>query len=104
MVLSQLPTPELMKCSGDLAQNWITDYATAMKLIDKSDKAQVATLKTVMGTECKQVLKRLELTSDELASTTSFLDKLEIYFAPERNTLYKRDIFHDTEQTTEQNG
>ena len=104
MALSQLPIPEPMKCIGDLAQNWITDYATAMQLIDKSDKVQVATLETVMRTECKQVLKRLELTSDELASMTSFLDKLEIYFSPERNTLYERYIFHDAEQITEQNG
>ena len=86
MALSQLPPPEPMKCSGDLAQNWkifreaFMDYATATQ-----HRVQVATLKTVMGTECKQVLNRLELTEEELSKTSTILEKLELHFAPERN-------------------
>ena len=66
-----------------------TDYATAKEV-------QVATLKAVMGTE--QVLKRLNLTPEELAKTSTILDQLEKHFTPERNILYERYIFHNAEQ------
>lgn len=104
MVLFKLPPPDPMKCSGNLAHNWkifreaFTDYATATQLTDKSDKVQVATLKTVMGTECKQVLKRLELTLEELSKTATILEKLELHFSPERNILYEQYLFHSAEQ------
>jgi len=104
MVMYQLPPPEQMKCSGDSAHNWkifreaFTDYATATELAKKSDVIQVATLKAVMGTECKQVLKWLSLTPEELMKTSTILDHLEKHFAPERNILYKRYIFHNAEQ------
>ena len=77
MAMYQLPPPEQMKCSGDSAHNWkifqesFTDYATATELTKKSDAIEVATLKAVMGTECKQVLKRLNLTPEELAKTST---------------------------------
>ena len=109
MALFQLPPPDPMKCSGDLAQNWkifreaFTDYAMAMQLTDKSNKVQVATLKTVIGTECKQVLKRLELTQEELSTTLTILEKLELHFAPEWNILYERYLFHSAEQQPNKN-
>ena len=74
------------------------DYATVTQLTDKNNRVQVATLKTVMGTECKQVLNRLELTEEELSKTSTILEKLELYFAPERNILYERYLFHSAEQ------
>ena len=75
-----------------------TDYATATELDKKSDVVQVATLKAVMGTECKQVLKRLDLSSEVLAKTSTILDYLETHFAPERNILYERYLLHSAEQ------
>ena len=63
-----------MNCSGNLAENWrvfeedFTDYAIATKLTGKDDVIQVATLKMLLGKECKQVLHRLELTEDQLKS------------------------------------
>ena len=104
MAMYQLPPPEQMKCSGDSAHNWkifresFTDYATATELTKKSDEIQVATLKAVMGTECKQVLKRLSLTPEELAKPSTILNCLEKHFAPERNILYERYIFHNAAQ------
>ena len=104
MAMYQLPPPEQMKRSGDLAHNWkifrelFTDYATATELTKKSDEIQVATLKAVMGTECKQVLKRLNLTSEALEKTSTILENLERHFAPERNILYERYIFHSAKQ------
>lgn len=104
MAMYQLPPPEQMKCSGDSAHNWkifresFTDYATAAELTKKSNAIQVATLKAVMGTECKQVLKQLSLPPEELAKMSTILNHLEKHFTPERNILYERYIFHNAEQ------
>jgi len=51
-----------------------TDYATAMKLTKKSDEIQVVKLKAVMGTECKQVLKQLNLPFDTLENSSTILE------------------------------
>ena len=71
MATYQIPTPEKMNCRSDLPTNWkmfrkaYEDYLVAIGL-DKTDrKIQVATLKTLMGTECKKILKRLQLTEAE---------------------------------------
>ena len=56
----------------------------------KSVTIQVATLKAVMGMECKQVFKQLSLTPEELLKTLTILDRLEKPLAPERNILYKQ--------------
>ena len=53
MVTYQLPAPDPMQCTGDVATNWksfkeaYTDYATAIALNKKAKSIQVATLKTV---------------------------------------------------------
>jgi len=51
-----------------------------------------------MGTECKKVLKRLNLTQGELKKTSTILDHLEKHFTPERTILYERYVFHNAEQ------
>ena len=43
-------------------------------------------------------MKRLELTQEELSTTSTILEKLELHFAPERNILYERYLFHSAEQ------
>ena len=84
-----IPPPEPMKCSGDLAENWaifqeaFSDYATATELNKKDDEIQVATLKSVMGKDCKQVLKRLELSAEQLKKPNIILEKLQQHFSPE---------------------
>lgn len=50
-----------------------------------------------MGKEYKQIPNRLELTDEELKEMQPVLDKLEAYFAPSRNILYERYIFHNAE-------
>ena len=81
-------------------QEAFTDYATVTKLDKKSNEIQVATLKSVMGQDCKQVLKRLELTVEELKNPETILEKLQRHFSPERNILYERYMFHSAEQQT----
>ena len=104
MATYQIPAPEHMNCNGDVPTNWkifreaYENYLIATRL-DKKDKAiQVTTLKSLMGTECKKILKRLQLSADEMKEPEIILGKLEAHFVPERNILYERYIFHNTEQ------
>jgi len=95
-----------MVCAGDVVTNWrifkkaFTDYSTETELTKKDVEVQAATLKMVMGKECRQILSRLELTEAEKKDTAAILDKLQIYFAPTRNILYERYLFHTAEQQT----
>ena len=104
MATYYLPPPEPMVCTGDVAANWqvfkeaFTDYATATQLTEKEATIQAATLKTIMGKECRQILSRLELTEADQKDTAIILDKLQAYFAPTRNVLYERYLFHTAEQ------
>ena len=99
MALYPIPPPELVNCSGDVASNWkvfreaYKDYAVTPQLTEKAASVQVATLKSVMGTECKQVLKRLDQTEEELKTTDTILTKLEEHFVPERNIVYEQYLF-----------
>ena len=99
-----IPPPEPMKCSGNVTENWrifheaFMDYAIATELTAKDDTIQVATLKTMMGKECKQVLHRLDLAAGQLKKTDTILSSLQKHFSPERNVLYERYLFHSAEQ------
>ena len=59
MANCQLPPPDAMVCTGNVAANWkvfkeaYNDFATATELTAKDDEIQAATLKTVMGKECR---------------------------------------------------
>ena len=104
MATYQIPTPEQMHCSGDLPTNWkifrkaYEDYLVA-KVLDKKDKKiQVTTLKTLMRTKCKKILKHLQLTQAEMEDPQTILDALQDHFVPIRNILYERYIFHNKEQ------
>ena len=104
MATYQIPAPERMNCNGDISTNWKTfreaydDYLIAMGLDQKGKKIQIATLKSLMGTECKKILKRLQLSTEDMKDPKISLDKLEDHFLPERNILYERYLFHNMEQ------
>ena len=106
MATYQIPAPEQMNCSGDLPTNWkifreaYEDYLVATGLDKKDKNIQVATLKSLMGTECKKILKRLQLTDDDMKDPKIILDILQDHFVLIRNILYERYIFHNTEQQT----
>ena len=94
-----------MNCNGDTPTNWkifreaYQDYLIATGLDQKDKKIQVATLKILMGTEYKNILKRLQLSAEgSMKDPTIMLDKLQHHFVPVRNILYGRYIFHNTEQ------
>ena len=104
MATYQIPAPERMNCNGDISTNWKTfreayhDYLIATGLDQKDKKIQIATLKSLMGTEYKKILKRLQLSAEDMKDPKIILDKLQDHFVPERNILYERYIFHNTEQ------
>ncbi|CAB4009568.1 Hypothetical predicted protein, partial [Paramuricea clavata] len=104
MATYQIPAPEPMNCNGDVANNWKSfheayeDYLIATGLDQKDKKVQVATLKRLMGTECKKILKRLQLSEADMKDPAIILAKLQDHFVPVRNILYERYIFHNTEQ------
>ena len=93
-----------MLCTGNVATNLksfkeaYTDCATAIELQKKDKSTQAVMLKTVMGKECRQILVGLEMNEDESRDPTVLLDKLELYFEPSRNILYKCFLFHAVEQ------
>ena len=104
MANCQLPPPDMMVCTGNMAENWkvlkkaYADFAMATELTNKDDAIQAATLKTVMRKECKQILSHLELSNDDKKKLNKILEKLEEYFSPSRNVLYERYLFHSAQQ------
>ena len=101
----QIPPPKPMSFKGtDMETNWkvfedeFKDFVTATELNKKDDKIQVATLRSLMGPECRKRLKDLNLTEEQSKKTESILAKLSEEFTPKRNVLYDRHLFFDAHQ------
>ena len=83
MANCQLPPQDAMVCTGNTAANWrvfkeaYNDFATATKLTGKDESIQAATLKTVMGKECRQILSRLNISDTDKKKPDKILEKLE---------------------------
>uniref|UniRef100_A0AAV2KDB0 ribonuclease H n=1 Tax=Knipowitschia caucasica TaxID=637954 RepID=A0AAV2KDB0_KNICA len=102
---SSIPPPEEMKLTGDIASNWdnfrteFEDYSLASELADKDEKVQAATLRRVMGSECRHVYKHnLTLTAEQQEDVKAILDALENYFKPKRNVIFERYVFGNCRQ------
>ena len=104
MANCQLPPPGVMVCTRNMAENWkvfkeaYADFAMATELTNKDNVIQAATVKTIMGKECQQILSHLELSNDDKKKPNKILKKLEEYFTPSRNVLYERYLFHSAQQ------
>ena len=101
----QIPPPKPMSFKGTgIETNWkvfedeFKDFVTATELNQKDDKIQVATLRSLMGPECRKRLKDLSLTEEQSKKTESILTKLSEEFTPNRNVLYDRHLFFDAHQ------
>ena len=72
-----------MKCTGDTKKHWkifkdaYTDYAIATELEKKSAKVQAATLKTLMGRDCKKILLNLKLSAEKLNDPKEIIKALD---------------------------
>lgn len=91
--------------SGDLASNWdnfrveFEDYVLATGLSEKEQPVQAATLRRVMGNECRHIYKHnLGLTADQGKDVKVILDALEEYFKPARNVIFERFVFGNCKQ------
>ena len=93
MATYQIPSASKMNCNGDIATNWkafyesYEDYVVATGLHQKDKIIQVATLKSLTGIECKKILKRLQLSEDEMKDPKTILDKLQDNFLPVKNVF-----------------
>lgn len=93
-----------MNCCGDVADNWelfresYEDFVAATELSEKEAAVQVASLKTLMGEECRKILKRLAVSQADMLVPARILDALGSYFMPSRNVLYERYLFHSASQ------
>ena len=83
-----------MVTAGDSVNNWEffkqqwTDYEVATGLEEQHPKVRIATLRSVMGKECLQILLNLKLAEEERT------DCMECYFKPKRNIVYERYMFN----------
>ena len=100
MATSSFPVPSPMETKGDVLNNWnyfrrsFENYEIATGLIDKDDKVRIATLQSVMGRDCVNILDHLQMSDEDRKSCKSTLDALEAYFKPKVNTrLSMRDIY-----------
>uniref|UniRef100_A0A8C5MQE6 Reverse transcriptase/retrotransposon-derived protein RNase H-like domain-containing protein n=1 Tax=Leptobrachium leishanense TaxID=445787 RepID=A0A8C5MQE6_9ANUR len=95
-----IPPPEEMRMNGDWSSNWesfraeFEDYSLATGLNEKSAAVQAATLRRVMGSECRHVYKHnVNLTAEQQENVTAILQALEAYFKPAKNIIYERYVF-----------
>ncbi|XP_068726382.1 uncharacterized protein [Montipora capricornis] len=105
---SHFPVPSPMVTAGDSVNNWEffkqqwTDYEVATGLEEQHPKVRIATLRSVMGKECLQILLNLKLAEEERTDVDACLTALECYFKPKRNIVYERYMFNTCMQNVEE--
>ena len=99
-----IPVPDPMDIKGDLANNWAffkelwTNYIIATELDTKNQKIRVATILVTTGKEALQIYCHLTMTKEEHKNPKEILEKLESYFKPKRNIIYKISVFFSCDQ------
>ena len=84
MVNCQLPLPNAMVYTGNVAVNWkvfkeaYDDFAMATELTANDDEIQAATLKAIMGKECRQILSHLELSNEDKKKPSKILEMVKL--------------------------
>ena len=97
-----------MVTAGDSVNNWEffkqqwTDYEVATGLEEQHPKVQIATLRSVMGKECLQILLNLKLAEEERTDVDACLTALKCYFKPKRNIVYERYMFNTCMQNVKE--
>ncbi len=99
-IAANIPPPSPMNMNGDWSDNWdlfraeFEDYALVMGLAEKTKEVQAATLRSVMGPECRHVYRHnLNLTAEQQGDVKTILESLEAYFKPAKNVIYERYVF-----------
>ncbi|XP_045564706.1 uncharacterized protein [Salmo salar] len=66
----------------------------ATGLHEKPNQVQAATLRSLMGSECRHIYRHnLTLTARQQCDAKAILNTLENYFKPARNVIYERLVF-----------
>ena len=100
-----LPIPEKMVCQGDLPSNWEffkqrwEDHEIATGLRNQESQVRLATLWSIMGRECLQILKNLGLSEVQSSSVAEVLSALERYFRPQKSVVFERFKFNSYYQS-----
>ena len=100
-----LPAPQPVRITGHdtwsnreaFHEQW-KDYEIASGLPNKPETIRAATLRTIMGRDCRETLKRLEIPPDDRDKPQVILEKLEEYFKPLRNVIYESFVFNSRKQ------
>ncbi|KAJ8387828.1 hypothetical protein AAFF_G00149770 [Aldrovandia affinis] len=94
-----------MSFTGDWSVYWdiftaeYEDYVLVTGTAEKDKKIQAATLRSVMGSECRHVYRHnLNLSVAGMGDPAVILDELEKYFKPAKNTIYERYVFGSCKQ------
>ncbi|KAI8493812.1 hypothetical protein Bbelb_281590 [Branchiostoma belcheri] len=106
-----LPVPKPMELTGDVAQNWEifkdewASYEIATEKNKKPKEIRVATLKTVIGRDCLDILRNLDIPADPNQPNVDprqdpdkIIEALDKHFKPLKNTVYERYKFNTCEQ------
>ena len=95
---ASIPPPDKMMMTGNLPENWdffcesYKHYEVAIGINTKPDNIRVATLITVMGRECHEILRNLEIPEGE-KTVDNICAKIKNYFQPSINVTYERYRF-----------
>ena len=103
MTIMLLPAPSPMDCEGNTEEHWkafkkaFEDFSTARELGKKDNKEQVATLKTLMGLDCKKaekILTELKLPDEKMGDVKEIIKTLDDNFIVNLNVLYDENQFY----------
>lgn len=79
------------------------DFLLATGPSEKSKIIQAASLRRLMGSECRHVcIHSLTLTEDQQKDPSAILGALEDYFKPAKNVIYERYMFGCCKQETDE--
>lgn len=98
---ASIPPPSPMCFTGDWSSNWdvfraeYEDYVLVTGIAEKDKKIQAATLRSVMGSECRHVYRHnLSLTVEQREDPAAILGALEGYFKPaKKHNLRKISVW-----------
>ncbi|XP_071054962.1 uncharacterized protein [Onthophagus taurus] len=95
-----LSQPHPMKMDGDIAVNWnsfkdnFETYALATGCANKEKAVCAAAFLHCMGQEARDVLKTLEVSTEDKKDKEKIIRKLDAYFIPQRNKTVERHKFN----------
>lgn len=95
---ANISPPAPMSFMGNWSTSWDThvyeDYILVTGISEKDKRIQAATLRSVMGNECRHNYRHnLNLSEEEQGDPKKILDALEKYFKPAKNVIYERYLF-----------